>query len=173
MSLTRHLDSFQMYIYRMMSNCKDYGFRDQIQRASVSIMNNIAEGLYSGYKSRFIFHLKVAKGSCAEIISMLYLCEDFKHCTKVKRIELQDQTKVISAGCQKLIESLKGWKDERVKGWKGERMKGWKVKGWKSERMKGWKVKGWKGERWKDERVKSERVKGERWKSLLIVNCKL
>ena len=113
-------------IYRMMSNCKDYGFRDQIQRAAVSIMNNIAEGLYSGYKSRFIFHLKVTKGSCAEVISMLYLCEDFNHCTKAKRMELQNQIKVISAGCQRLIESLKGWMDERMKGWKDERVKGWK-----------------------------------------------
>ena len=35
-------------IYQMMSNNNDYGFRDQIQRAAVSIMNNIAEGSESG-----------------------------------------------------------------------------------------------------------------------------
>ena len=31
-------------IYNVMQNCKDFGFRDKIQRAAVSIMNNIAEG---------------------------------------------------------------------------------------------------------------------------------
>mgnify|MGYP003540562305 FL=1 len=35
-------------IYKMMQTCNDYGFRDQIQRASLSIMNNIAEGSESG-----------------------------------------------------------------------------------------------------------------------------
>ena len=39
---------FANAIYEMMANCKDWGFRDQIQRASVSIMNNIAEGSESG-----------------------------------------------------------------------------------------------------------------------------
>lgn len=45
-------------VYKMMSVCKDYGFKDQIQRAVISIMNNIAEGLDSGSTARFIFHLK-------------------------------------------------------------------------------------------------------------------
>ena len=35
-------------IYKMMESYKDYGFKDQIQRASISIMNNIAEGFDSG-----------------------------------------------------------------------------------------------------------------------------
>lgn len=41
-------------IYCMMITCKDYGFRDQIQRAAVSIMNNTAEGSESGYDAKFI-----------------------------------------------------------------------------------------------------------------------
>lgn len=35
---------FCVFVYKIFSNSKDYGFRDQIQRAAVSVMNNIAEG---------------------------------------------------------------------------------------------------------------------------------
>ena len=41
-------------IYDMMENCRDYGFRDQIQRAAVSIMNNIAEGCESGSDAKYL-----------------------------------------------------------------------------------------------------------------------
>ena len=94
-------------VYKMMSVCKDYGFKDQIQRAVISIMNNIAEGLDSGSMARFVFHLKVSRGSCAEVSSMLYLCEDFNLCDKATRIELQNKIKHISSGCLKIINGYK------------------------------------------------------------------
>ena len=93
-------------IYRMMSTCKDYGFRDQIQRAAVSIMNNIAEGSESGYDAKFVHFLNIAKGSCGEVKSMLYLCEDFNFCTPEERVALQSQLKKISTGIVRLIDSL-------------------------------------------------------------------
>ena len=78
-------------IYKMMSSCKDWGFKDQIQRASVSIMNNIAEGSESGSDAKYIYFLNIARGSCSEVRSMLYLCEDLFFCSSEKRIELQNQ----------------------------------------------------------------------------------
>ncbi len=60
-------------IYQLMKDNRDYGFRDQIQRASVSIMNNIAEGSESGSNATNVRFLQIAKGSCAEVRSMLYL----------------------------------------------------------------------------------------------------
>lgn len=93
-------------VYRMMRDCKDWGFRDQIQRASVSIMNNIAEGFESGSKGRFVFYLKVSKGSCSEVYSMLYLCEDFNLCNSERRKDIQEMIRSISIGCSKLIYSL-------------------------------------------------------------------
>ena len=93
-------------IYTMMNNCKDWGFRNQIQRAAVSIMNNIAEGFDSGSDRKFIYYLNVSRGSCSEINSMLYLCEDFMICDAENRIKLQNLTKLISAGCLRLIKSL-------------------------------------------------------------------
>ena len=94
-------------IYSIMTDNRDFGFKDQIQRATVSIMNNIAEGFESGSDAKFINFLNIAKGSCSEVRSMLYLCEDFKYCSMEERIELQRQIKQISTGIVNLIEKIK------------------------------------------------------------------
>jgi four helix bundle protein len=93
-------------IYKMISNCKDYGFKDQIQRASVSIMNNIAEGSEAGSDALFIRYLKIAKASCGEVRSMLYLCEDLEYSSKSTSLILRNKTILISSSIQKLIEYL-------------------------------------------------------------------
>ena len=94
-------------IYEMMQNCKDYSFKDQLQRESLSIMNNIAEGSESGSDRTYIRYLNISKGSCSEVKSMLYLCEDMKYCTTEKRLELQSKLLTISGQIYKLIEFLK------------------------------------------------------------------
>ena len=63
-------------IYTITEPLKDWGFKDQIRRAAVSVMNNIAEGSESGTDANFVKFLNIAKGSCAEVRSMLYLMED-------------------------------------------------------------------------------------------------
>ena len=93
-------------IYKMMSGCKDWGFRDQIQRAAVSIMNNIAEGNESGSDAKYINFLNIAKGSCSEVRSMLYLCEDFGFCTPERHQELHAKTQSIASGLRNLISFL-------------------------------------------------------------------
>ncbi len=93
-------------IYKTMSNCKDFGFKDQLQRAAVSIMNNIAEGSESGSDSLFVRYLKISKASCGEVRSMLFLCEDLQYCSIEASITLRNKTILISSSIQKLIEYL-------------------------------------------------------------------
>ena len=57
---------------------KDYVFKDQILRASLSIMNNIAEGFERYSNKDFKNFLFIAKGSAGEVRSMLYVAEDRK-----------------------------------------------------------------------------------------------
>jgi four helix bundle protein len=63
---------------------KDFGLAGQIQRASVSIMSNIAEGFERGGRSEFHQFLSVAKASCAEVRSLLYVSLDIKYIAKTK-----------------------------------------------------------------------------------------
>lgn len=98
-------------VYDMMADNKDWGFRDQIQRASVSIMNNIAEGFESGSDAKYVNFLNIAKGSCSEVRNMLYLCKDRHFCTEEQFIDLKSQAIQISSQLYKLIEYLNNGKN--------------------------------------------------------------
>ena len=93
-------------IYKTMSNCKDFGFKDLLQSAAVTIMHNIAEGSESGSDSLFVRYLKISKASCGEVRSMLFLCEDLQYCSVEASITLRNKTILISLSIQKLIEYL-------------------------------------------------------------------
>src|SRR4051812_44663761 len=55
---------------------KDFGLSKQMQRAAVSIMANIAEGFERGRRPEFHQFLSIAKSSCAEVRSQLYVALD-------------------------------------------------------------------------------------------------
>ena len=94
-------------IYTVFQSCKDFGFKDQIQRASVSVMNNIAEWFERWTlkdKQRFFI---IAKWSIWEVRSMLLLCEELKYISTEQCEELLQKSYSISGMLQKLIANSK------------------------------------------------------------------
>ena len=80
------------------SSSKDYGFRDQIQRAGVSIINNIAEGFERHTDPEFARFLDISKGSCGEVRSMYYFAEDLGYIDYLTGNLRRSRAKQISAG---------------------------------------------------------------------------
>lgn len=93
-------------IYKMFNNCNDYGFLNQIRRAVVSIMNNIAEGFERNTNKEFRNFLFIAKGSCAEVRSMLYVAYKLNYINKINFNNLVKSTTEISKMLSGLIKTL-------------------------------------------------------------------
>ncbi|MFH0759421.1 MAG: four helix bundle protein [Bacteroidota bacterium] len=94
-------------LYRIFEESRDFGFRDQIQRASVSIMNNIAEGFERQTNREFRQFLYVAKGSCAEVRSMLYLATELTYLKKTESEDIMNNAIEISKMLTGLINSIR------------------------------------------------------------------
>lgn len=89
-------------IYKSFRNCRDYGFKDQIQRASVSIMSNIAEGFERGTKQEFINYLYIAKGSAGEVRAQLYVALDAGYLN----VEVFKYLSSLVSECSRLLQSF-------------------------------------------------------------------
>lgn len=78
-------------IYRVTKQgvfAKDFGLSGQIQRATVSVMANIAEGFERGGRSEFHHFLSIAKASCAEVRTHLYVAYDIGYLNQSTFAEL-------------------------------------------------------------------------------------
>jgi len=94
-------------IYRLFNDNKDFSFRDQIRRASVSISNNIAEGFDRNSNADFSRFLYFAMASNSEVRSMLHLSIRLNFLRKEKAKEIIDKTYEISKMLRGLIKSIK------------------------------------------------------------------
>ena len=91
------------YITRKEPFSKDYGLCNQIQRASVSIASNIAEGDERGSNKEAIYFFNVAKGSAAEVITQLHIAYKIGYIDNIILEKLEDQTEKIRATLKNLI----------------------------------------------------------------------
>lgn len=93
--------------YLVLKDCRDFGLRDQMNRAAVSIPSNIAEGAERDSLKEFIHFLHISKGSAAELRTQLYITEKIGILTRIDTRPLIQETKEISSMLQGLIKSLK------------------------------------------------------------------
>ena len=85
---------------------REFGFKDQIKRAVISITNNIAEGSEYNSNKQFIRFLKIAKGSCAEVRNMLILAKELEFCSQEEIQESLQLSVEISQNISKFIKYL-------------------------------------------------------------------
>ncbi len=93
--------------FRAGAASKDFGFRDQIQRAGVSIMNNVAEGFERSTDADFARLLDIAKGSCGEVRSMYYAAEDLGYTDSANAEARRSKARQISAGIASMTSHLR------------------------------------------------------------------
>ena len=89
----------------------DFSLRDQIQRASVSVMSNIAEGFDSGTQKSFINFLNYSYRSTSEVQSLLYVAIDLNYVSKVSFDNLYNRSSEIKKLIGGFIQYLKTTKN--------------------------------------------------------------
>ena len=71
-------------VYKHFKLCKDYSFKDQITRSSLSIASNIAEGMEKESDKEKVRYIEIAKGSTAELITQIYIGLEIDYIDKVE-----------------------------------------------------------------------------------------
>ena len=83
-------------IYKVFKDNRDYSFKDQIKRAVVSISNNIAEGFERNSNKELVRFLYIARGSCGEVRSKIYLARNLNYLSESEFKEIYQELIVIS-----------------------------------------------------------------------------
>jgi len=94
-------------VYDSFAKCREFDFRNHIQSAATSVMNNIAEGFERRTKKDFAHFLDLAKGSAGEVRSMLYLGKDRGYITAKEAAPLRADYKDLSKSSGALATSLR------------------------------------------------------------------
>jgi len=93
-------------VYEVLKECRDFGLKDQMTRAAVSIASNIAEGAERDSKQEFVRFLHIAKGSAAELRTQIYIAYQIGIIGNDIQIEFTEGLKKISSMLHVLIKSI-------------------------------------------------------------------
>ncbi len=102
-------------IYKMTKKApfiKDYGLTDQLRRASVSVASNITEGFERNNNNEFIYFLRIAKGSCGELRTQLYISKEIGYITEQEFLAISDQLVKLSSMIGKFARYLQAKKSD-------------------------------------------------------------
>ena len=102
----RKAEDLTYSIYKVFSDCKDFGFRNQIRRAFLSIGNNIAEGFERNGNKEFRHFLFISKGSCGEVRSMLRMAKRLNYISEIIFNDLHSASVEVSKMLSGLIKKF-------------------------------------------------------------------
>ena len=92
---------------------RDYGLKDQLRRASVSVMSNIAEGFESQTQPMFVRYLGIAKASSGEVRSQLYVSRDVNYLSEEQFSQLFQMAEKASRQLSRFISYLESHPQNR------------------------------------------------------------
>ena len=93
-------------LYKLLENCKDYGLKDQMTRAAVSIPSNIAEGYERKSSREYSQFLSIAKGSAGELRTQIYIAVKIGILNSKDAAVMTSELKELSSMLQSLISKL-------------------------------------------------------------------
>ena len=102
----RRAQGLSVELYRILNECRDWGFKDQVTRAGNSIADNIAEGAERSSKAEFKQFLSYAKGSAGEVRSQVLRAMALGYINEERGKTLIDELRRISRMIHALIQSL-------------------------------------------------------------------
>ncbi|HKK04481.1 MAG TPA: four helix bundle protein [Gammaproteobacteria bacterium] len=93
-------------LYQALRRCRDRGFKDQITRAALSVPSNIAEGCERDSNKEYIRFLRIAKGSCGELRTQLYIGAEIGYLSRTVMKTMVSEARDINRMLHGLIRSL-------------------------------------------------------------------
>lgn len=94
-------------VYRELKTLRDYSFKDQITRSSLSIPSNIAEGMSRNGVREKLQYLSIAKGSCSELRTQIYIGAEIEYIKQDVAVRWIEETRRIASMLSGLYRKLK------------------------------------------------------------------